>query len=76
MVAVAAVVQSSTHWGGSTARIRTAVGPSRREAVGNNTGNWKAAGTAAQEAAVSARGWLRGCGAFPVGVQKGGGVGG
>jgi len=71
-------VQSSTHWGGNTARIRTAAGPSRREAeaVESSMGSWKAAGTAAQEAAASARGWQRGCGAFPVDGLKGGGAAG
>jgi len=75
-------VQSSTHWGGNTARIRTAAGPSRREAeaVESSMGSWKAAGTAAQEAGAgagaSARGWQRGCGAFPVDGLKGGGAAG
>jgi len=73
-------VLSSTHWDGNTVRIRTAAGPSRREAeaeaVESSMGSWKAAGTAAQEAAASARGWQRGCGAFPVDGLKGGGAAG
>lgn len=68
-------MQSSTHWGDNTDRIRTAAGPSRREAaVESSMGSWKAEGIAAQEAAASARGWRRGYGAFPVGGRKGGGV--
>ena len=69
---------SSTHWGGNTVRIRTAAGPSRREAeaVESSMGSWKAARTAAQEEAASARGWQRGCGAFPVDGLKGGGAAG
>ena len=71
-------MQSSTHWGGNTARIRTAAGPSRREAeaMESSMGSWKAARTAAQEEAASARGWQRGCGAFPVDGLKGGGAAG
>lgn len=72
-------MQSSTHWGGSTARIRTAVaGQSRREAeaVESSMGSWRAAGTAAQEAVASSRVWRHGCGAFPVDGPKGGGAGG
>ena len=71
-------MQSSTYWGGNTARIRTAAGPSRREAeaVESSMGSWKAARTAAQEEAASARGWQRGCGAFPVDGLKGGGAAG
>jgi len=71
-------VLSSTHWGGNTVRIRTAAGPSRREAeaVESSMGSWKAARTAAQEEAASARGWQRGCGAFPVDGLKGGGAAG
>jgi len=75
-------VLSSTHWDGNTVRIRTAAGPSRREAeaeaVESSMGSWKAAGTAAQEAGAgaSARGWQRGCGAFPVDGLKGGGAAG
>lgn len=66
-------MQSSTQWVGSIARIHTAAGPSRREVevVESSMGSWKAAGTAAQEAAASARGSRRGCGAFPVDDRKG-----
>jgi len=70
-------VQSSTHWGDSTGRIRTAAGPSRREeAVESSMGSWKAEGIAAQEEAASARGWRRGRGSFPVDGRKGGGEAG
>jgi len=71
-------VLSSTHWDGNTVRIRTAAGPSRREAeaVESSMGSWKAERTAAQEEAASARGWQRGCGAFPVDGLKGGGAAG
>jgi hypothetical protein len=71
------VVQSSTHWeGGSTALIRTAVGPNTREVevAESSMGSWMAAGTAALEEAANAYGWRHGCGAFPVGDRKGGGA--
>lgn len=74
------MVQSSTHRNGSTApsRIEAEAGPSMREAegVGNSRGRRKEADTAAREEAGSAREGRGGCGASPVGGQRGGGAGG